>query len=121
MNDNPVLEYKITDPFELNLSYMPFVNNGGLFIPSTESFSLGALVTVILELPGKKEKLKIEGRVVWITPKNALHHVLPGVGIQFVGSDAIVVRSHIESQLDSTIDVGGYTYGITEAIKKNID
>src|SRR5579864_2770701 len=82
---NKILVYKIKDPVELNLSYMPFITNGGLFIPSTENYSLGDRIVLDLYLPGKNEPLRIEGKVIWITPKNALHHVLPGIGIEFTG------------------------------------
>lgn len=117
MTDEQVLNYEIKDPLELNLSYMPFITNGGLFVPTPNAFVLGDKVTINLSLPGKKDHLPIEGRVVWITPKNALHLVLPGIGVQFIGNNAHTVRTQIESQLDKTIEVGGYTYGITEWTK----
>lgn len=110
---DPVLNYVINDPLELNLSYMPFINDGGLFIPSTQSFSLGDRVLVDLMLPGKKESLRIEGKIIWITPQNALHHVLSGIGIQFIGPEAPAVRVQIEAGLDKSMDIGGYVYGIT--------
>jgi type IV pilus assembly protein PilZ len=114
MADNEILTYSIKDPVELNLSYMPFIVNGGLFIPSFQTYSLGDHVVVDLELPGRKENLRIEGKVVWITPKNALHHVLSGIGIQFMGANAANIKGQIEAQLDNSMEVGGYTYGMTE-------
>ena len=113
-----VLDYIVRDPLELNLSYMPFIENGGLFIPSNHTFSLGDRVIINLLLPGLKDSLIIEGKVVWITPPNALHHVLPGVGVQFTGQNAQVIRGQVESHLDNKMDIGGYTYGITEREKK---
>lgn len=118
MAESGILNYDINDPLELNLSYMPFINEGGLFIPTTDTYTLEDPVIVELKLPGKADRLRIEGKVVWITPKNALHHVLAGIGIQFIGANAATVRSQIEAHLDSTIEVGGYTYGITESVKK---
>lgn len=108
------LTYNINDVVELNLAYMPFITNGGLFVPTAEKMSLGDQVMVELHLPGKSEAIMIEGKVVWVTPANALHHVLAGVGIQFTGSNAITIRNQLESQLDKKVEVGGYTYGITE-------
>lgn len=118
MAEEEVLTYVLNDILELNLSYMPFLNEGGLFIPTAKTFSLEDRVLVDLQLPGKQDILRIEGKVVWITPKNALHHVLAGIGIQFTGSNASTIRSQIEAQLDKTIEIGGYTYGITQEIKK---
>tara|TARA_R110000868_G_scaffold164802_10_gene397714 strand:+ start:1392 stop:1748 length:357 start_codon:yes stop_codon:yes gene_type:complete len=118
MSEN-VISYVIKDPLECNLSYMPFIINGGLFIPTMDSYAMGDRVVVDLLLPGKTDSLRIEGQVVWQTPKNALHHVLTGIGIQFVGDNAQMIRSQIEAQLDSKTEVGGYTYGITEEMKKD--
>lgn len=118
MIEAKVINYEIKNPLELNLAYMPFIVGGGLFIPSFDPHSLGEIVAVDLLLPGKKEPLRIEGKIVWITPNNALHHVLPGMGIQLQGSNAQAVRSQIEANLDKSMDVGGYTYGITDETKK---
>lgn len=118
MSEVEVLSYVINDPVELNLSYMPFINGGGLFVPTPRVFSLGEKVLIDLKLPGKTETSRIEGKIVWMTPANALHHVLPGIGIQFIGADALVIRNQIEANLDSSMEVGGYTYGITEESKK---
>lgn len=118
MSETEILTYIINDPLELNLSFMPFIVNGGLFVPTDVAYSLGDRVAVDLQLPGKKENLRIEGKVVWITPKNALHHVLPGIGIQFTGTNAATIRSQIELFLDKTMEVGGYTYGITDQGKR---
>lgn len=119
MAETEIIDYLIKDPLELNLSYMPFINEGGLFVPTDIFYSLGDRVVVDLQLPTKKDKIRIEGKVVWITPKNALHHVLTGIGVQFTGVNASAVRSQIEANLDSKIEVGGYTYGITEESKRN--
>lgn len=121
MSDNDVLRYEIKDPLECNLSYIPFVGNGGLFIPTMNQYAIGALVSVDLVLPGRAEPLRIDGKVIWITPQNALHHVLPGIGIQFVGKDAQMVKTTIEAQLDSSTEVGGYTYGIIDDAKNKED
>jgi type IV pilus assembly protein PilZ len=118
MTDQTVLSYVISDPIELNLSYMPFILNGGLFVPTYDQYALNDKVQVNLQLPGKKEALMIEGKVVWITSKNALHHVLAGVGIQFTGANASTVKGQLENLLDNSMEIGGYTYGITDTDKR---
>jgi type IV pilus assembly protein PilZ len=110
--ETEVIDYVIKDPMELNLSYMPFISGGGLFIPTELTFVLGDRVCVDLLLPTKKESIRIKGKVIWITPHNAFHHVLSGIGIQFIDENAKAVRAQIEANLDNSIDVGGYTYGI---------
>ena len=119
MSEAEVIKYVIRDPLECNLSYMPFIKDGGLFLPTMTTYALGDRVIIDLLLPGKTDSMRIEGKVVWITPKNALHHVLPGIGVQFVGGDAPMARAQIEAQLDTKTEVGGYTYGITEEVKKD--
>lgn len=111
---HPVISCVINDPLELNLAWMPFVKNGGLFVASMDKHALGEEVWIDLTLPNRTEPLRVEGKIVWITPHNALHHVLPGIGVQLAGANAAAVRSQIELVLDMSVDVGGYTYGITD-------
>lgn len=119
MADTPVLIYPIRDLLELNLSYMPFIKNGGLFIPTSDAYALGDQISVELQIPTKNQPMRVEGIVIWITPKNALHHVASGVGIQFTGPHAAIIKSQIEEMLDKTVEVGGYTYGISEETKRD--
>ncbi|HVY53389.1 MAG TPA: PilZ domain-containing protein [Gammaproteobacteria bacterium] len=111
MAEIPVLHYTINDPVELNLAYMPFINGGGLFIPSEKAYPLGTHVVIELLMPGHKDSLRIEGKVVWITPPNALYQVLSGMGVQLTGAQAAIIRSQIEAGLDKTMEIGGYTLG----------
>lgn len=119
MEESKTLKYVIKDPLELNLSYMSFIANGGLFIPTMDTFVLGDKIIIELQLPTKKDSIKIDGKVVWITPRNALHHVLPGIGIQFISENAPTIRTQIEALLDAKVEVGGYTYGITEETRRD--
>jgi type IV pilus assembly protein PilZ len=119
MNDVHTLSYIITSKAELNASYIPFIKDGGLFIPTAKSYTLGDQVTIELQVPDKNDALIISGKVVWINHKNALHHALVGIGVQFIGSDAQQIKSTIENMLDKSIDVGGYAYGITWTEKKH--
>lgn len=114
MLNTPTLNYAIKDLLELNLAYMPFIQNGGLFIPTAEHFQLGDLIYVELQLPTKNKNLSFEGKIVWLTPKNSLHHVVAGVGIQFIGDNAAAIRSQLEMLLDKSVEIGGYTYGISD-------
>jgi type IV pilus assembly protein PilZ len=111
MRNAKTLSYVIPSQLELNLSFMPFIKNGGLFIPTNESFALGEAVIVDLQLHGNIRIKDIEGRVVWITPKNALYQIYPGVGVQFIGDHAKALSDQIKANLDNSMDVGGYAYG----------
>lgn len=113
MTEESKLTYVMHDPVEINLAYMPFIVDGGLFVPTEKSFPLGEKITVDLTLPGQTEVITIIGKVVWITPRNALYHVIAGVGIQFMGPQAQTTKNKIEACLNRKVEVGGYVYGIS--------
>lgn len=110
-----ILNFQIKDPLELNLSYIPFINEGGIFIPTKNTYPLGETVEVHMQLPKKKKTLKFLGKVIWVTPPNALYLPVPGIGVQFAGPDAKTVRKEIEALLDTKVEVGGFTCGITDS------
>ena len=66
-----ILSLTIRDKSALYASYMPFIKNGGLFIPTAKPYKLGDEVFMLLTLMDSKEKLPVAGRVVWITPTGA--------------------------------------------------
>ena len=66
-----LLTLTIKDKSALYLAYMPFVTNGGLFIPTNSSYSLGDEVFMLLNLMGEEEKIPVAGKVIWLTPKGA--------------------------------------------------
>ena len=95
-----ILSVAINDKAALYQSYMPFVKNGGLFIPTKKNFSLGKEVFVLLTLLDEKEKIPFAGRVVWITPKGAQGNRQTGVGVQFNDDQSgNAVRNKIETYL----------------------
>jgi len=114
MADTVRIQYEIHTQQELNLSYMPFIVEGGLFIPTTDTFRLGEHIIVDLKMPGQTEVQQVEGKVIWITPKNALYEVYQGIGIQLIGDNAKAMHEQIKTNLDNTIEVGGYTYGVSD-------
>ncbi|MDE2448215.1 MAG: PilZ domain-containing protein, partial [Gammaproteobacteria bacterium] len=68
-NKPGLLTLTIKDKSALYLAYMPFVKNGGLFIPTNSNYRLGDEVFMLLNLMGEDEKLPVAGRVIWVTPK----------------------------------------------------
>lgn len=106
------LDCNIQSQTELNLSYIPFIEGGGLFIPTTERFYLGDTVYINLQLPMQLTSRLVEGKVIWITPKNALYQAYAGIGIQITGANAKELKEEILANLDSKIEVGGYIFGM---------
>ena len=94
-----ILSLTIRDKSALYATYMPFVKNGGLFIPTSKSYKIGDEIFMLLTLTDSKEKLPIAGRVVWITPVGAQGNRNVGIGVQFSELDNGSTRSKIETQL----------------------
>lgn len=64
-------------------SFMPFLKNGGVFVPTSKEFVLGETVFLLLRLFDVSESFAIETTVAWITPGNARGSFEAGVGLQF--------------------------------------
>tara|TARA_B100001248_G_C27227527_1_gene383217 strand:+ start:248 stop:583 length:336 start_codon:yes stop_codon:yes gene_type:complete len=96
---NKVLSLSIKDKSSLYASYMPFLENGGIFIPSEQTFELGEEVFMLVNLVDDNEKIPLSGKIVWITPKGAQNNKTAGVGVQFNSLDKGATRDKIEKLL----------------------
>ncbi len=94
-----ILSLTIRDKSALYAAYMPFVKNGGLFIPTNKTYKLGDEVFMLLTLMDSKEKIPVAGRVVWITPRGAQGNKTAGIGVQFSELDKGATKHKIENQL----------------------
>ena len=109
MAQQGILSLSIKDKQALYRSYMPFVQGGGLFVPSTKQFELGDEVFLLLTVMEIEERLPIPGKVIWITPKGAAGNRKAGIGVQFAdtqdGSHArAVIESHLAPMLKSNLN-----------------
>jgi type IV pilus assembly protein PilZ len=98
-NKPGLLTLTIKDKSALYLAYMPFVKNGGLFIPTNSNYRLGDEVFMLLNLMGEEEKLPVAGRVIWMTPKGAQGKRTAGIGVQFSDQDRGNTQKKIENYL----------------------
>jgi len=94
-----VLFLTIKDKTVLYASYMPFLEGGGLFIPTQKPYAMGESVAMVLNLMDDPEKYPVTGEVVWVTPKGAQNNRQPGMGVQFKGEDGRTLRAKIENYL----------------------
>jgi len=99
-----ILPVSIRDKNNLYAAYMPFLANGGLFIPTTNAYSLGDEVFVLLSLMEESEKIPVVGRVAWITPHGAQGNRTAGVGLQFKDKDGGQARNKIETYLAGVLE-----------------
>lgn len=93
-----ILTLTIKDKAVLYAAYMPFIRNGGLFIPTQKAYHLGDEVFLLLNLMEEPEKIPVAGKVIWVTPKGAQGSRAAGVGVQFNGDDE-AARTKIEAYL----------------------
>ena len=94
-----MLSLSIKDKHSLYAAYMPYVKNGGLFIPTNNPYSLGDEVFMLLSLMDDGERLPVAGKIIWLTPRGAQGNRAHGVGVQFSPQDKGTTRSKIETHL----------------------
>ncbi len=104
-----ILSLSIKEVGVLYSAYMPFVENGGLFIPTRKNYDLGDEVFVLLNLMDEAERIPLAGTVVWITPPNAQANRAQGIGIQFNDKDN-PARNKIEKYLAGMLNSGRVTH-----------
>jgi type IV pilus assembly protein PilZ len=93
-----MLSISIRDPEVLHACWMPFLENGGLFIPGESCHEMGDEVFLLCSLMDEPERIPVTGSVVWVTPANAENKKAQGIGVQFRDSDN-TVRPVIEKIL----------------------
>jgi type IV pilus assembly protein PilZ len=99
-----MLTLNIKDKTALYASYMPFIKNGGLFIPTNKQYRLGDEVFLLLTLMDGAERLPVAGKVVWLTPRAAQGKRQQGIGVQFSTQDNGETQKKIEVYLAGATD-----------------
>ena len=105
-----ILSLSIKEKKALYTAYMPFVENGGLFIPTKRAYKMGQEVFMLLNLMDDKERIPVAGTVIWTTPMGAEGNKKPGIGVQFSDQDGGLVRKKIELYLAGMSDSDNVTY-----------
>ncbi len=90
---NEILSLIIDDLAVLHSAYMPFLKNGGLFIPSENTAQkgvnfpqkprLGGRIFLILQLLNEPGKLVVIAKIAWITPTRTRLGQCTGFGVHF--------------------------------------
>jgi len=78
-----VLSLAIKEKAALYAAYMPFLKNGGMFVPSVKPYKIGDEIYLILALMDDPNKYPIAGKVAWITPAGAHNNKTQGIGVHF--------------------------------------
>jgi type IV pilus assembly protein PilZ len=110
VNKPGVLSLAIKEKNALYAAYMPYIKGGGLFIPTNKVFKVGEEVFMLLSLVDEPVKLKVVGKVVWLTPAAQANRP-QGIGVQFSEKDGgIEVRNKIENILGGALKSNRVTH-----------
>ena len=106
-----ILSLAVKDKAQLYSAYMPYVKNGGIFVPTPKRYFLGDEVFLLLTLPDSSERLPVAGKVIWVTPVGAQGDRAAGIGVQFADtSEGEAVKSKIETLLAGTLNADKPTH-----------
>lgn len=83
-----VLSLAIKEKSALYTAYMPFLKNGGIFLPTNRPYKIGDEIYLILTLLDDTNKYPVAGKVAWITPAGANHNKTQGVGVHFPADES---------------------------------
>ncbi|MDY7538138.1 PilZ domain-containing protein [Undibacterium sp. RTI2.1] len=99
-----VLSLAIKEKAALYSAYMPFLKNGGIFVPTNKSYRLGEEIYLILTLLDDPNKYPIAGKVAWITPAGAGNNKSQGIGVHFPDDESGTrIRLRVEELLGAAI------------------
>ena len=105
-----ILTCNIEDIATLYASYLSFVDNGALFVPSNRIQQLGDEVFIAVTLPNSSERLPMNGKVVWINRKTQANRPA-GFAVQ-IGKDVSgqKIKNEVERLLAGKLDSPQATY-----------
>ena len=95
-----ILSLAVKDKGALYNAYMPYIKQGGIFVPTPRRYFIGDEVFLLLTLPDSSERLPVAGKVVWLTPVGAQGGHPAGIGVQFPETpEGDAVKGKIEALL----------------------
>ena len=100
MSEIQTLKVSFDSKDALASAFMPFVNDGGLFIATEKVLSMSERINLHVSLPEHEEAIELEAKVIWITPKGAQGNRAPGLGVQFLGLPAQSLKTTIETLIE---------------------
>jgi type IV pilus assembly protein PilZ len=108
-----VLSLNIKEKAALYAAYMPYLKNGGIFVPTGKPYNLGDEVYLLLSLMDDPSKFPIAGRVAWVTPHGAHNNKAQGIGVHFSDDEGgATARKRIEEILGAALKSSRSTHTI---------
>ncbi|HYD80163.1 MAG TPA: PilZ domain-containing protein [Paucimonas sp.] len=108
-----VLSLPIKEKAALYAAYMPFLTNGGIFVPTNKQYKLGDEIYLILTLINDPTKYPVAGKVAWITPAGANNNKAQGIGVHFSSDESGKrVKQRIEELLGAALGSSRATHSL---------
>jgi type IV pilus assembly protein PilZ len=99
-----VLSLPIKEKAALYAAYMPFLANGGIFVPTNKAYKICDDIYLILTLMDDPTKYPIAGKIAWITPAGANNNKAQGIGVHFSSDESGQrVKNRIEELLGAAL------------------
>lgn len=99
-----VLSLPIKEKAALYAAYMPFLTNGGIFVPTNKPYKVGDEIYLILTLMDDPTKYPIAGKIAWVTPGGANNNKAQGIGVHFSSDESGQrVKHRIEELLGAAL------------------
>jgi|SRR6188768_3446209 len=108
-----VIPLALRSKMELYQAWMPFLQGGGLFVPSARAHVLGEEVFLLLTYLQEPTKVTLRGTVAWINPAHTSGGRPQGIGVK-VASDPVwdELRKQIETLLAGVVGSARPTHTI---------
>lgn len=103
-NRKGIISFSISDKGALYASYMQFLQNGGVFVPTNTPYQLGDSVFMLLRLMDANNPIPVEGQIAWVTPAGAQGNKTQGVGVHFDDAAVNTAKRTIEDVLAATLN-----------------
>ena len=71
------------DPETIVSAYMPYLRNGGIFIPGKMDFQLGSQIFLMLRFMDEPGQIALTATVVWINAAQGKQEREQGIGVRF--------------------------------------
>ena len=99
-----VIQFSIKDLPGLASAYMPFLADGGLFIPTQRDYDLGDSVYVLITLPDDPLRYPVAAKVAWVTPANSTGGRTQGIGVRLARDEkSLILKQKIEDCLSTFV------------------
>lgn len=100
-----ILSLAVKDKNALFQAYMPYIKQGGVFVPTPKRYFIGDEVFLLMTLPESAERLPVAGKVAWVTPSGAQGNRVAGIGVQFADTpEGEAVKNKIEAILAGNLN-----------------